>query len=226
MTSVKTDVDGDVTAENIQIGDQNGGRCHRWFRIVSMDEGRISTESLVFSDATLASPSTVVVVVVEKAMITRSKLAEQLREYQIKSKHDWASVSIFSSSSNFSSSSSRVDVVVFVIWELVILAFLVFSAVSLYLKRLELAFILLCVCLLLFVCTLDFVKSETETALRMGGGGIAYKGVTVQTPKTWHTVAGKGLFWILYRAKQDGPVVMGWRHPWGGHGDHGHGDHQ
>ncbi|CAN6852812.1 unnamed protein product [Brassica oleracea var. botrytis] len=39
-------------------------------------------------------------------MITRSKLAEQLREYQIKSKHDWASVSIFSSSSNFSSSSS------------------------------------------------------------------------------------------------------------------------
>ncbi|KAG2281899.1 hypothetical protein Bca4012_050416 [Brassica carinata] len=87
-------------------------------------------------------------------MITRSKLAEQLREYQIKSKHDWASVSIFSSSSNFSSSSSssRVDVVVFVIWELVILAFLVFSAVSLYFKRLELAFILLCVCLLLFVC--------------------------------------------------------------------------
>ncbi|CAN6845473.1 unnamed protein product [Brassica oleracea] len=38
-------------------------------------------------------------------MITRSKLAEQLREYQIKSKHDWASVSLFSSSSNFSSSS-------------------------------------------------------------------------------------------------------------------------
>ncbi|KAG5410155.1 hypothetical protein IGI04_006474 [Brassica rapa subsp. trilocularis] len=41
---------------------------------------------------------------------------------------------------------------VFVIWELVILAFLVFSAVSLYFKRLELAFILVCVCLLLFVC--------------------------------------------------------------------------
>ncbi|KAG5396689.1 hypothetical protein IGI04_018503 [Brassica rapa subsp. trilocularis] len=32
-------------------------------------------------------------------------------------------------------------------------------------------------------------------------------------------------FWILYRAKQDGHVVMGWRHPWDGHGDHGHGDH-
>ncbi|KAL0731880.1 hypothetical protein Bca4012_027974 [Brassica carinata] len=46
-------------------------------------------------------------------MITRSKLAEQLREYQIKSKHhDWASVSFFSSSSNFSSSSSRLETVV------------------------------------------------------------------------------------------------------------------
>ncbi|CAN8304643.1 unnamed protein product [Cochlearia groenlandica] len=84
-------------------------------------------------------------------MITRSKLAEQLRENQIRSKHDWVSVSFFSSISSFSSS-SRVDVVFFVIWELVILAFLVFSAVSLYLKRLQLAFILLCVTLLLLIC--------------------------------------------------------------------------
>ncbi|KAG5392766.1 hypothetical protein IGI04_022729 [Brassica rapa subsp. trilocularis] len=37
-------------------------------------------------------------------MITRSNLAEQLREYQIRSKHDWASVSFFSSTSSFSSS--------------------------------------------------------------------------------------------------------------------------
>ncbi|KAK8551724.1 hypothetical protein V6N12_040348 [Hibiscus sabdariffa] len=55
-------------------------------------------------------------------MITRSNLAEQLREYQIRSKNDWASVSIFTSTSNLTS--SRVDVVLFVIWELVILAFL------------------------------------------------------------------------------------------------------
>ncbi|KAF3610396.1 hypothetical protein DY000_02045983 [Brassica cretica] len=40
----------------------------------------------------------------EEAMITRSNLAEQLREYQIRSKHDWASVSFFSSTSSFSSS--------------------------------------------------------------------------------------------------------------------------
>ncbi|KAL0016860.1 hypothetical protein SO802_003929 [Lithocarpus litseifolius] len=39
-------------------------------------------------------------------MITRSNLAEQLREYQIRSKHDWASVSFFSSTTNLPSSSS------------------------------------------------------------------------------------------------------------------------
>ncbi|VVA95463.1 unnamed protein product [Arabis nemorensis] len=56
------------------------------------------------------------------------------------------------------------------------------------------------------------------------GGGMTYKGVTVQTPKTWHSVTGKGLCAVMW-AKKDGPVVMGWRHPWDGHGDHGHGDH-
>ncbi|BFZ57291.1 hypothetical protein PYCC9005_004342 [Savitreella phatthalungensis] len=30
-------------------------------------------------------------------------------------------------------------------------------------------------------------------------------------------------FWMLYRAREDGPVLLGWRHPWEGHG-HGH-DH-
>ncbi|PON60586.1 NADH-ubiquinone oxidoreductase chain [Trema orientale] len=83
-------------------------------------------------------------------MITRSNLAEQLREYQIRSKHDWASVSFFSSTSNLTS--SRVDVVIFVIWELVILAFLVFSAVSLYFRHLRLAFILVCITMLLLLC--------------------------------------------------------------------------
>ncbi|XP_010534120.1 PREDICTED: uncharacterized protein LOC104809745 [Tarenaya hassleriana] len=92
-------------------------------------------------------------------MITRSNLAEQLREYQIRSKHDWASVSFFSSTSNFSS--SRVDVVVFVIWELLILAFLVFSAVSFYFRRLKLAFILVCFSLLLLL----FLKIAKQVRL-------------------------------------------------------------
>ncbi|THU47919.1 hypothetical protein C4D60_Mb09t20740 [Musa balbisiana] len=53
----------------------------------------------------------------------------------------------------------------------------------------------------------------------MGGGGdhggsTTYKGFTLHHPKRWHVVTGKGLcaimwFWILYRAKQDGPVVVG-----------------
>ncbi|PSS19830.1 Death domain-containing protein [Actinidia chinensis var. chinensis] len=83
-------------------------------------------------------------------MITRSNLAEQLREYQIRSKHDWTSVSFFSSASNLTS--SRVDVVIFLIWELVILACLVFSAVSLYFRHMKLAFILVCITLLLLLC--------------------------------------------------------------------------
>ncbi|KAL9238110.1 hypothetical protein vseg_012581 [Gypsophila vaccaria] len=79
-------------------------------------------------------------------MITRHNLAEQLREYQIRSNHQ----SFFSSSSTFFT--SRVDIVIFVIWELVILAFLVFSGVSLYFRHVRLAFILICVTLLLLVC--------------------------------------------------------------------------
>ncbi|KAG6585775.1 hypothetical protein SDJN03_18508, partial [Cucurbita argyrosperma subsp. sororia] len=84
------------------------------------------------------------------AMITRSNLVEQLREYQIRSKHEWASVSLFSSASNITS--SRVDVVIFVIWELIILAFLVFSAVSLYFRHMQLASILVCITMLLLIC--------------------------------------------------------------------------
>jgi hypothetical protein len=30
------------------------------------------------------------------------------------------------------------------------------------------------------------------------GGGITYKGVTVHTPKTWHTVTGKGLCAVMW----------------------------
>ncbi|KMS95552.1 hypothetical protein BVRB_007150 [Beta vulgaris subsp. vulgaris] len=82
-------------------------------------------------------------------MITRHNLADQLREYQIRNKHDWASSSFFTSTSNFT---SRVDIVIFVIWELVILAFLVLSGVSLYFRHVRLAFILLCVTLFLLLC--------------------------------------------------------------------------
>ncbi|XP_039055722.1 NADH dehydrogenase [ubiquinone] 1 beta subcomplex subunit 2-like, partial [Hibiscus syriacus] len=66
---------------------------------------------------------------------------------------------------------------------------------------------------------------------RDGRGSTTYKGVTLHHPKRWHVVTGKGLcdvmwFWVMYRAKLDGPVVLGWRHPWEGHDDHSysHGD--
>jgi hypothetical protein len=57
------------------------------------------------------------------------------------------------------------------------------------------------------------------------GEGVSYKGLTMHKPKRWDVVTGKGpcavmWFWVLYREKQDSPVVLGWRHPWEGHSDH------
>ncbi|KAG2210591.1 uncharacterized protein EV154DRAFT_414145 [Mucor mucedo] len=45
-----------------------------------------------------------------------------------------------------------------------------------------------------------------------------------------HRFVGKALgatmwFWMMYRAKQDGPVLLGWRHPWDHHGDDHHDEH-
>ncbi|CAM6068747.1 unnamed protein product [Sphagnum tenellum] len=59
------------------------------------------------------------------------------------------------------------------------------------------------------------------------GNGITYGGLTLHTTKGWHSRVGKGMcammwFWILYRAKQDGAVVLGWRHPWDHPHGHGH----
>ncbi|PHT51345.1 hypothetical protein CQW23_11092 [Capsicum baccatum] len=98
-------------------------------------------------------------------MITRSNLAEQLREYQIRSKHDWASLSFFSSTSNLTSTATRADVVIFVICELIILALLVFSVVSLYFSHLKLAFILVTGSLLLLVCV-TIAKQVTEARMK------------------------------------------------------------
>ncbi|KAK9164649.1 hypothetical protein Syun_005551 [Stephania yunnanensis] len=81
-------------------------------------------------------------------MITRSNLAEQLREYDSRSNNTWPSDSFLFFNSNLSSSRSDV---IFVIWELVILAFLVASAVSLYLRYMQLAFIFICLTMLLVI---------------------------------------------------------------------------
>ncbi|KAF9166767.1 hypothetical protein DFQ27_003762 [Actinomortierella ambigua] len=36
------------------------------------------------------------------------------------------------------------------------------------------------------------------------------------------TLGASMWFWVFYKAKQEGPVVLGLQHPWDGHG-HGHG---
>ncbi|KAL0865803.1 hypothetical protein Bca101_044921 [Brassica carinata] len=41
-----------------------------------------------------------------------------------------------------------------------------------------------------------------------GGGGITYKGVTVHTPKTWHTVAGKGLCGVMWDGGTPGMAMV------------------
>ncbi|KAL3514842.1 hypothetical protein ACH5RR_027559 [Cinchona calisaya] len=60
-------------------------------------------------------------------------------------------------------------------------------------------------------------SSSTKRRRNMAGGGdghsTTFKGFTMHQPKRWHVVTGKGMcalmwFWILYRAQQDGPVVL------------------
>nr|KAJ0207790.1 hypothetical protein LSAT_V11C500243650 [Lactuca sativa] len=47
----------------------------------------------------------------QEKKITRSNLVEQLREYQIRTKHDWASVSLFTPSSNlYTSRKLKIDI--------------------------------------------------------------------------------------------------------------------
>lgn len=83
--------------------------------------------------------------------IKRSDLVEQLRDNQIRSKFNWASV-YFSSTANLSSSYSRMDMMMFVLWELLILTFIVSSAVSLYLTHWRLTLTLAIITLLLLLC--------------------------------------------------------------------------
>ncbi|XP_074564393.1 uncharacterized protein LOC141820928 [Curcuma longa] len=75
-------------------------------------------------------------------MITRSNLAEQLREYQVRSSHEWAIVSFVTS--------SRVDVIL-VLWELLMFAFIVFSGVALYFQYIKVALVLVFLTFLMLV---------------------------------------------------------------------------
>nr|XP_043634340.1 uncharacterized protein LOC122605454 [Erigeron canadensis] len=100
--------------------------------------------------------------------IKRSDLVDQLREYQIRSNHNWASVSFISSNARIPSS-SRMDMMLFVIWELLILSLIVSSAISLYFSHMSLTLILATVSWLLLLCMKVFkqVKLSKKTKQMM-----------------------------------------------------------
>ena len=79
---------------------------------------------------------------------------------------------------------------------------------------------------------------HTTAVARFGGHNPGLPGTFTPPPiSETHRMIAEGLMtmtflWILYRAKEDGAVILGLRHPWEGHhgddhghDDHGHGDH-
>ncbi|KAJ4775402.1 NADH-ubiquinone oxidoreductase chain [Rhynchospora pubera] len=81
-------------------------------------------------------------------MITRSNLAEQLREYQLRSKHQWATLAFLSSTSN---SPSRVDTTNLLLRRCVFSS-LVFAGVALYFRYTRLALLFICVTFIVLTC--------------------------------------------------------------------------
>ncbi|KZO90738.1 hypothetical protein CALVIDRAFT_568801 [Calocera viscosa TUFC12733] len=62
------------------------------------------------------------------------------------------------------------------------------------------------------------------------GPGTSYAGFHPHPPSRFHVYLAKALgasmwFFVFYRARQDGPRVLGWRHPWEGHHADGHDEH-
>ncbi|POO02546.1 NADH-ubiquinone oxidoreductase chain [Trema orientale] len=74
-------------------------------------------------------------------MITRSKLVEQLRDYQIRSQQKFSALTVFSPKPNLT---SRTDVAVAIFWALVFSMLVVSSYVALYFRHFRLSFVILC----------------------------------------------------------------------------------
>lgn len=98
-------------------------------------------------------------------MITRSNLAEQLRDYQVRSQHKWAPLTLFSSTTQITSGS---DAAKAGLWALLFLALLIFSFIALYLRYTWLGFTFVCLAILLpisrftltTVCLFDYIFFE------------------------------------------------------------------
>ncbi|KAK4416557.1 hypothetical protein Salat_2481200 [Sesamum alatum] len=74
-------------------------------------------------------------------MITRSKLVEQLRDYQIRSQHKCPALAVFSPKPLLS---TWTDVAVAIFWALISFVLLVSSYITLYLKHYHISFIIVC----------------------------------------------------------------------------------
>ncbi|CAA6667440.1 unnamed protein product [Spirodela intermedia] len=82
-------------------------------------------------------------------MITRSKLAEQLRDYQIRSQHKWALLTIFSPKPQIN---SRADVIEALSCAFLLCLLVVFSYVTLNLRHFWLSSCILFLGILLPIC--------------------------------------------------------------------------
>ncbi|KAA8547358.1 hypothetical protein F0562_003778 [Nyssa sinensis] len=79
-------------------------------------------------------------------MITRSKLVEQLRDYQIRSQHKCPALTVFSPKPNIA---TWADVAVSIFWALLFCVLVVSSYVTLYFRHFWLSFVIICLGILL-----------------------------------------------------------------------------
>ncbi|KAF7101713.1 hypothetical protein CFC21_102961 [Triticum aestivum] len=89
-------------------------------------------------------------------------MAEQVKEYQARSRHAWAAASFFSSTSTSTSTAGSSWVEVFlVIWELALYALLVFACIAFYFRSIGIALSFTCISALLYLC-MRLTKEERK----------------------------------------------------------------
>ncbi|KAL3844839.1 hypothetical protein ACJIZ3_002242 [Penstemon smallii] len=79
-------------------------------------------------------------------MITRSKLVEQLRDYQIRSQHKCTALTVFSPKPLLS---TWTDITVATLWALIFIVLLVSSYVTLSMTHYGISFVMLCLAIIL-----------------------------------------------------------------------------
>ncbi|KAM3189286.1 hypothetical protein ACQJBY_067917 [Aegilops geniculata] len=87
-------------------------------------------------------------------------MAEQVKEYQARSRHAWAAASFFSSTSTSTAGSSWVEVLL-VICELALYALLVFACIAFYFRSIGIALSFTCISALLYLC-MRLTKEERK----------------------------------------------------------------